>query len=69
MSSPGPRAQLVSIGTELTDGVIQNTHFRYLGSQLKSLSFRVVGGVQLPDELEAILHQLRLAFVEVQTGK
>ena len=55
MSSPGPRAQLVSIGTELTDGVIQNTHFRYLGSQLKSLSFRVVGGVQLPDELEAIL--------------
>jgi nicotinamide-nucleotide amidase len=58
VSSPGPRAQLVSIGTELTDGVIQNTHFRYLGSQLKSLGFRVVGGVQLPDELEAILRTL-----------
>jgi len=56
--SPGLRAQVVSIGSELTDGVIQNTHFRYLGSQLKSLGFRVVGGVQLPDELETILRAL-----------
>ncbi len=58
MSSSGPRAQLLAIGTELTDGTIQNTHFRYLGSQLKSLGFRVVGGLQLPDELEMILRAL-----------
>ena len=59
MSSPGPRAQLLAIGTELTDGIIQNTHFRYLGSQLKSLGFRVVGGLQLPDELAMILRAAR----------
>ena len=56
--SPGPRAQLLAIGTELTDGIIQNTHFRYLGSQLKSLGFRVAGGLQLPDELAMILRAL-----------
>ena len=63
--SPGLRVLLVSIGTELTDGVIQNTHFRYLGSQLKSLGFRVVGGVQLPDELEAILGALARVEAEL----
>jgi nicotinamide-nucleotide amidase len=61
-ASPGPRARLLSIGTELTDGVIQNTHFRYLGSQLKSLGLRVTGGLQLPDELEMI----RRALAEAQ---
>jgi len=65
VSSPGPRAQLLSIGTELTDGVIQNTHFRYLGSQLKSLGFRVVGGLQLPDELEPIRRALADAEAEL----
>ena len=65
MFSPGPRAQLLSIGTELTDGVIQNTHFRYLGSQLKSLGFRVVGGLQLPDELEPIRRALADAEAEL----
>jgi nicotinamide-nucleotide amidase len=53
-----PRALLLSIGTELTDGVISNTHFRYLGSQLKSLGFRVAGGEQVPDDLELILRAL-----------
>jgi nicotinamide-nucleotide amidase len=65
VSSPGPRAQLLSIGTELTDGVIQNTHFRFLGSQLKSLGFRVVGGLQLPDELEPIQRALADAEAEL----
>ncbi len=65
MSSPGPRAQLLSIGTELTDGVILNTHFRYLGSQLKSLGFRVAGGLQLPDELELIRRALAKAEAEL----
>jgi nicotinamide-nucleotide amidase len=63
--SPGPRAQLLSIGTELTDGVIQNTHFRYLGSQLKSLGFRMAGGLQLPDELEPIRRALGGAEAEL----
>ncbi len=65
MSSPGPRAQLLSIGTELTEGIILNTHFRYLGSQLKSLGFRVVGGLQLPDELEPIRRALAKAEAEL----
>ncbi len=64
-ASPGPRAQLLSIGTELTDGVILNTHFRYLGSQLKSLGFRVAGGLQLPDELEPIRRALAGTEAEV----
>jgi nicotinamide-nucleotide amidase len=64
-ASPGPRALLLSIGTELTDGVIQNTHFRFLGSQLKSLGFRVVGGLQLPDELDSIQRALIGAEAEL----
>ena len=64
MSSPGPRALLISIGTELTDGIILNSHFRFLGSQLKSLGFRVVGGEQLPDELEPVLRALARGAAE-----
>jgi nicotinamide-nucleotide amidase len=64
VSSPGPRALLISIGTELTDGIILNSHFRFLGSQLKSLGFRVAGGEQLPDELEPVLRALARGAAE-----
>jgi nicotinamide-nucleotide amidase len=64
VSSPGPRAQLLCLGTELTDGIILNSHFRYLGSQLRSLGFRVAGGEQLPDEPEPILRALARGAAE-----
>jgi nicotinamide-nucleotide amidase len=64
--SESGRARILSIGTELTDGVIANTHFRFLGSQLKSLGFRVVGGEQVPDQLELILAALGRAAAEAE---
>ena len=65
MSEAG-RARILSIGTELTDGQIANTHLRFLGSQLKSLGFRVVGGEQVPDELELILASLARSAAEAE---
>jgi nicotinamide-nucleotide amidase len=50
VSFPLRAAVLVSVGTELSEGVILNTHFRFLGSALKSLGISVLKGVQVPDE-------------------
>lgn len=54
-------AVLLAVGTELTEGVILNTHFRFLGSQLKSLGFRVVRGEQIPDDRSLFARSLRRA--------
>jgi nicotinamide-nucleotide amidase len=63
-------AVLLSAGTELTEGVIVNTHFRFLGSALKSLGISVLKGVQVPDdrrlfedELSQALRQAELVIV------
>jgi nicotinamide-nucleotide amidase len=45
-----PTAILLSIGTELTEGSILNTHFRFLGAQLRGLGFYMQKCVQIPDD-------------------
>jgi nicotinamide-nucleotide amidase len=58
-----PRSSvLLAVGTELTEGVVLNTHFRFLGSELKSLGFPVVRAVQLPDEPALFGAELRAAL-------
>jgi nicotinamide-nucleotide amidase len=52
----------LSAGTELSEGVILNTHFRFLGSALKSLGISVLKGVQVPDEAPVFESELRLAL-------
>jgi nicotinamide-nucleotide amidase len=60
------RAIILSVGTELTEGVIVNTHFRYLGSELKGLGFQVVRGEQIPDELLLFRRALERAAAEAE---
>jgi nicotinamide-nucleotide amidase len=55
---------LVSAGTELAEGVILNTHFRYLGSNLTSLGFSVIKGVQIPDDAALFEGELRQAVAQ-----
>ena len=43
-------AVIISAGTELTEGIIQDTHARFLASELTSMGFVVRRGVQLPDD-------------------
>ncbi|MBN1836994.1 MAG: nicotinamide-nucleotide amidohydrolase family protein [Spirochaetales bacterium] len=65
-SRPGAAAELrtavlLSVGTELSDGVILNTHFRFLGATLKGMGLEVLKGVQVPDETEIFREELRRA--------
>ena len=43
-------AVIISAGTELTEGIIQDSHVRFLSSELTSLGFAVRRGVQVPDD-------------------
>jgi nicotinamide-nucleotide amidase len=54
-------AIVLSVGTELTEGVILNTHFRFLGAELKGLGFRILRCVQIPDDGELYRRELREA--------
>jgi nicotinamide-nucleotide amidase len=42
-------AVIISAGTELTEGIIQDSHVRYLSAELTGLGFAVLRGVQVPD--------------------
>ena len=52
-------AVLLCAGTELVEGAVLNTHFRLLGSALKSLGISVLKGVQVPDEASLFDGELR----------
>jgi nicotinamide-nucleotide amidase len=54
------------VGTELSEGVILNTHFRFLGSALRSVGIFVLKGVELPDEAIRFESELRLALQEAE---
>ena len=66
----GKAAVVLSVGTELTEGIIQDTHIRFLSSELTSLGFTVCRGVQIPDnprqfteEVERALHEASLLIL------
>lgn len=52
-------AVVLSVGTELTEGTIQDTHLRFLAAELTGLGFHVLRGMQVPDE--AALFRAELA--------
>jgi nicotinamide-nucleotide amidase len=60
------RAIVLAVGTELTEGVIVNTHFRFLGSELKGLGFQVVRGEQIPDQMPLFRRALERAAAEAE---
>lgn len=65
-------AVIVSAGTELTEGIIQDTHVRFLASELTSLGFTVLRGVQLPDNTalfrDELARAVRDACLVIVTG-
>jgi nicotinamide-nucleotide amidase len=46
----GKAVIILSVGTELTEGITQDTHIRFLSSELTSLGFTVCRAVQIPDD-------------------
>ena len=60
----GKAAILLSVGTELTEGIIQDTHIRFLSSELTSLGFSVCRGVQIPDSAPLFQEELTRAAAE-----
>jgi nicotinamide-nucleotide amidase len=54
------------VGTELTEGIIQDSHARFLSSELTSMGFTVIRGVQLPDRFEEFLAELGRAAAECE---
>ena len=57
-------AVIISAGTELTEGIIQDTHVRFLASELVSLGFRVLRGMQIPDSASLFRAELARAAGE-----
>jgi nicotinamide-nucleotide amidase len=54
-------AVIISAGTELTEGIIQDAHARFLASELTSMGFAVKRGVQLPDKADIFRDELTRA--------
>jgi len=57
-------AVLISAGTELTEGIIQDGHVRYLASELTALGFQIRRGVQVPDDRSLFRAELDRAAAE-----
>jgi nicotinamide-nucleotide amidase len=56
-----PISTILSVGTELTEGSILNTHFRFLGSALRGLGFYTQRAVQIPDDARVFRQELAQA--------
>ena len=57
-------AVIISAGTELTEGIIQDAHVRYIASELTSLGFAIRRGVQVPDDTALFRSELARAIVD-----
>ena len=55
------RASLLVVGTEIAEGIIQDSHTQYLASVLRRLGFRLVASTTTPDEPEIMSEYLRFA--------
>jgi nicotinamide-nucleotide amidase len=51
-------AVILSAGTELTEGITQDTHVRYLASELTSMGLVVRRGMQIPDDVSIFREEL-----------
>lgn len=59
-----PRCALLSLGTELTEGKIPDTHLQFFGAELLRLGLSLVSCVHAPDDREVFLRELRRAAAE-----
>jgi len=59
-------AVLISAGTELTEGIIQDGHVRFLSSELTALGFQVRRGVQVPDDRDLFRAELDRAVADAR---
>jgi nicotinamide-nucleotide amidase len=57
-------AVIISAGTELTEGIIQDAHVRFVASELTSLGFDVRRGVQVPDDAALFRAELSRAIAD-----
>lgn len=58
------KAIVLSIGNELTEGLIQDTNSKYLTQRLKLAGYLVVRTETLPDDLEIIVQRVQAALSE-----
>jgi nicotinamide-nucleotide amidase len=58
-------AVIISAGTELTEGITQDSHMRYLSAELTALGFSVLRGVQVPDQAALFRAEVDRAVAEV----
>ena len=63
-SDPEKTAVIISAGTELTEGIIQDAHVRYISSELTALGFAVRRGVQVPDDMTLFRAELARAVAD-----
>jgi nicotinamide-nucleotide amidase len=59
-------AAVICAGTELTEGIIQDTHVRFLSSELTAMGFTVVRGVQVPDNRGLFSEELARAVKDAR---
>jgi nicotinamide-nucleotide amidase len=57
-------AVLIAAGTELTEGIIQDTHARFLASELSALGFRVRRSSLIPDDAALFRSELARACAD-----
>jgi len=57
-------AVILSAGTELTEGIIQDTHTRFLSAELTAMGFVVLRGIQVPDDARLFRAELDRAAAE-----
>jgi len=51
-------AVIVSVGTELTEGIIQEKHLKYLAPQLRIMGFDVLKSVMVPDNFTLVQEEI-----------
>jgi len=64
MSERRPTASVVTVGTELVLGEIENTNATWLCAELTRLGVTVLAASTVPDEIERIAHEIRRARAE-----
>lgn len=61
------RSVLISVGTELTEGYVQDIYLKYFGSLLKNIGFLLKKAVQIPDCFDFIQEELAEAVCSCET--
>lgn len=59
-------AIIISAGTELTEGIVQDTHVRFLSSELSARGFSVLRGTQVPDDDALFRREISRAAAEAR---